>query len=50
MEKAQVTSGLSKCPCRHKEMWQNEEGQNEEVDGAEMEKKTKYGNWKTEKS
>jgi len=46
METAQVTCGLSKDPCRHKETWWG----NEEVADAVREKKRKYGNWKKEKS
>jgi len=45
METAQVTCELSKGPCRHKEMWWNEE-----VAEAVREKKIKYGNWKRENS
>jgi len=40
MDTAQVTYGLSKGPCSHKETWWNE---------AVREKKKKYGNWKKEK-
>jgi len=46
METAQVTCGLSKGPCSHKETW----WWNEEVAEAVREKKKKYGNWKKEKS
>jgi len=38
MDTAQVTCGLSKGPCRHKETW----WLNEEVAGAVREKKKKY--------
>jgi len=44
MDTAQVTCGLSKGPCRHKETW----WWNEEVVEAVREKKKKYGNWKKE--
>ena len=46
MDTAQVTFGLSKGPCWHKETW----CWNEEVAEAVREKKKKYGNWKKEKS
>jgi len=46
MDTAQVTCGLSKGPCRHKETW----WWNEEVAESIREKKTRYGNWKKEKS
>ena len=46
MDAAEVTYGLSKGPCRHKETW----WWNEEVAEAVREKKKKYGNWKKEKS
>jgi len=46
MDTAQLTCGLSKGPCRHKETW----WWNEEVAEAVREKKKKYGNWKKEKS
>ena len=46
METAQVTCGLSKGPCSHKERW----WWNEEVAEAVREKKKKYGNWQKEKS
>jgi len=46
METAQVTWGLSKGPCRHKETW----WWNEEVAEAIREKKTKYKNWKKRKT
>jgi len=46
MNTAQVTYGLSKRPCRHKETW----WWNEEVAEAVKEKKKKYGHWKKEKS
>jgi len=46
MNTAQVTCGLSKGPCRHKETW----WWNEKVAEAVREKKKKYGNWKKEKS
>jgi len=42
METAQVTCGLSKGACSHKETWL----WNEEVAEAVREKKKKYGNWK----
>ena len=45
MDRAQVTWGLSKIPCRHQEAW----GWNEDVAEAVTEKKKKYGNWKKEK-
>jgi len=44
-ETAQVTCGLSKGPCNHKETW----WWNEEVDEAIRKKKEKYGNWQKEK-
>ena len=44
METAQVTCGLSKNPCRHKETY----WRNEEVAKAVREKKIKYRNWKME--
>jgi len=46
METAQVTCGLSKGLCSHKETW----WWNEEVAKAVREKKKKYGNWKKAKS
>jgi len=46
METAQITCGLSKGPCRHKETW----WWNEEVAEVVREKKKKYGNWKKEQS
>jgi len=46
MDTAQVTCGLSKGPCRHKETW----WWNEEVAEAVKAKKKKYGNWRKEKS
>jgi len=43
-ETAQVTCGLSKGPCRHKETWwRNEE------DAEAVREKKKYGNWKKRK-
>jgi len=42
MDRAQVTCGLSKGPCRHKETW----WWNEEVAEAVKEKKKKYANWR----
>jgi len=45
MDTAQVTCGLSKGPCRHKETW----WWNEEVAKAVRETKKKYGNWKKRK-
>ena len=45
METAQVTCGLSKGPCRHKETW----WWNEEVTEAVIQKKKKYRNWKEDK-
>ena len=46
MDTAQVTCGLSKSPCRHKEIrWWNEEAAE-----AVREKKKKYGNWKKKKN
>jgi len=46
MDTAQVTCGLTKGPCRHKEtLWWNEE-----VAEAVREKKKKYGNWRKERS
>jgi len=45
MDTAQVTCGLSKGPCRHKETW----WWNEKVVEAVREKKNKYGNCKKEK-
>ena len=44
METAQVTCGLSKGPCRHKETW----WRNQEIAEAVKEKKKKYGSWKRE--
>ena len=46
MDTAQVTCGLSKRPCRHKETW----WWNKEVAETVREKEKKYGNWKKEKS
>ena len=46
MDIAQVTCGLSKGPCRHKETW----WWNEEVAEAVKEKKKKYGKWRKETS
>ena len=46
MDTAQVTCGVSKGPCRHKETW----WWNEEVAEAVREKKKKYGKWRKEKS
>jgi len=46
MDTAQVTCGLSKSPCRHKETW----WWNEEVAEAVREKRNKYGNWRKEES
>jgi len=43
---AQVTCGLSKGPCRHKDTW----WWNEEVAEAVREKKKKHGNWKKKKN
>ena len=45
METAQVTCGLLKGPCRHKETW----WWNEELAEAVREMKKKYGNWKKRK-
>ena len=42
MDTAQVTCGLTKGPCRHKETW----WWNEEVAEAVREKKKKYRNWR----
>jgi len=42
METAQVTCGLLKGPCRHKQTW----WWNEEVAEAVKEKKKSYENWK----
>jgi len=46
METAQVTCGLSKGPCMHKETW----WWNEDVAESGREKKKRYGNYKKEKS
>jgi len=46
MDTAQVTCGVSKGPCRHKETW----WWNEEVGEGVREKKKKYGSWKKENS
>jgi len=46
METSQVTCGLLKGPCMHKETW----WWNEEIAEAVREKKKKCGNWKNEKS
>jgi len=45
MDTAEVTHGLSKDQCRHKETW----WWNEEVAEAVREKNKKYGNWKKRK-
>ena len=45
MDTAQVTCGLSKGPCRHKETWWCDD----EVAEAVREKKKKYGKWRKEK-
>jgi len=46
VETAQITCGLSKGPCSHKETW----WWNDEVAEAVREKKKKYGNWKKKKN
>jgi len=46
VQTAQVTCGLSKDPCKHKETW----WWNDKVAEAVRVQKIKYGNWKRENS
>jgi len=49
MDTAQVTCGLTKSPCRHKETWWWNVEVAEPVSEPVSEKKKKYENWKKRK-